>query len=191
MIIVTEKLIHDLRESTQKQISQTENLHLLTNEELNWRPGEDSWSILECLEHLNLYGDFYIPEMEKSIKRSNTVCQKNFRSGILGNYFAKAMLPREKLNKMKTFKSKNPIGSALDKTTIKRFIRQQKQLLDLLNQAKKIDLSKTKTGTTISRFVKLKIGDVFRVVIYHNERHLVQINKIKRAYAQQNQHSLQ
>ncbi len=55
-----------------------------------------SWSILECLEHLNLYGDFYIPEIKNRIESSKTLPKENFKSRILGNYFAKSMLPKEK-----------------------------------------------------------------------------------------------
>src|SRR5690606_11364077 len=102
----------------------------------------------------------------------------NFKSGVLGGYFAKSMLPKEKLNKMKTFKDKDPMGSKLDKTSIDRFISQQAQILNLLDKSREIDLNKTKTAISISKLIKLKIGDTFRVVIYHNERHIVQANKI-------------
>lgn len=88
------------------------------------------------------------------------------------------MLPKEKLNKMKTFKDKNPIGSKLDKKTIERFISQQEQILNLLDKSREIDLNKTKTAISITNLIKLKIGDTFRVVIYHNERHLEQANKL-------------
>ena len=88
------------------------------------------------------------------------------------------MLPREKLNKMKTFKDKNPLGSELDKRTLERFITQQEQLLSLLEKAKNIDLNKTKTAISISKWIELKLGDTFRVVVYHNDRHIVQAKKI-------------
>jgi hypothetical protein len=88
------------------------------------------------------------------------------------------MLPKDQVNKMKTFTSMNPIGSRLDKTTVTRFITQQQKLLKILEQAKKIDLNKTKTSISISKLIKLKLGDTFKVVIYHNERHIAQAKKI-------------
>ena len=178
MTIISEKLIQDLIERTRININQAEKFSLLSTEKLNFRAQKESWSILECFEHLNLYGDFYIPEIKKRIENSKTQPKENFKSGLLGNYFAESMLPKEKLNKMKTFKDKNPIGSKLDKSTIKRFISQQEKILNLLDQSREIDLNKTKTAISISKLIKLKIGDTFRVVIYHNERHLVQANKM-------------
>lgn len=178
MTIKSEQLIQDLIERTRININQAEKFNSLSTEKLNWRIGQDSWSILECFEHLNLYGDFYIPEIKNRIESSKTLSKENFKSGILGDYFAKSMLPKEKLNKMKTFKDKNPIGSGLDKRTIERFINQQEQLLNLLDKSKEIDLNKIKTAISISKWIKLKLGDTFRVVIYHNDRHIVQANKI-------------
>lgn len=177
MVIATKQLIQDLVERTERNIEQAEKFNPLSIEKLNWREEQDSWSILECFEHLNLYGDFYIPEIKNRIEGSKTKPKESFKSGILGNYFAKSMLPKEELNKMKTFKDKNPIGSRLDKDTIDRFISQQEQILSLLDKSREINLNKTKTAISISKLIKLKIGDTFRVVIYHNERHLVQANK--------------
>jgi len=178
MKIASEKLIQDLVERTRININQVKKFNSLSEEILNQKPGSEKWSILECIEHLNLYGDFYIPEISRSIGKSKTESNATFKSGFLGNYFAKTMLPNEKLNKMKTFKDKNPIGSSLDKTTLQRFLTQQVQLLDLLEKAKMVDLNKTKTTISISKWIKLKLGDTFRVVIYHNDRHMVQANKI-------------
>lgn len=178
MTIASEKLIQDLIERTRININQAERFSLISIEKLNLRQKQDSWSILECLEHLNLYGDFYIPEIKNRIENSKTHPKENFKSGILGNYFAKSMSPKEKLNKMKTFKDKNPLGSKLDKSTIERFISQQEIILNLLDKSREMDLNKTKTAISISKLIRLKIGDTFRVVVYHNERHIMQANKI-------------
>ena len=146
---------------------------------LTWKEKTDSWSILECLEHLNLYGDFYLPQMEKSIKNTTFKNENEFRSGLLGNYFAKTMLPEEKLNKMKTFKDKNPLNANLDRTVIEKCIDQQIKFIDLLNQSRNVSLNKVKIITSISSFIKLKLGDTFQFIINHNIRHLKQIERIQ------------
>jgi hypothetical protein len=178
MTIDSEALIRDLIERTQKNINQAEKINLLTLDRLDFRDGDNSWSILECFEHLNLYGDFYIPEIETKINSSKKLPTANFKSGVLGNYLAKSMLPKENMNKMKTFKDKNPIRRSLNKRTVERFILQQERILDLLDKSRSINLNKTKTAISISKLIKLKLGDTFRVIVYHNERHIVQANNI-------------
>ncbi|WP_020528099.1 DinB family protein [Flexithrix dorotheae] len=178
MKISNTSLIEDLIERTRENLNQAESFMEFSSEMLNWRQYENKWSILECIAHLNLYGDFYLPEINNRIENARQLDNPIFRSGWLGNYFAKSMLPREKLNKMKTFKSMNPLGSKLDKEVLKEFINQQKTMLRLLDKARTIDLTKTKTSISISNFIKLRLGDTFRVVIYHNQRHIVQANNV-------------
>lgn len=178
MKILSKKLLEELTLQTTNHLSFAESLKLQTIECLNKRLAADSWSVLECLEHLNLYGYFYLPELSKRINATTTQPDVYFKSGWLGNYFAQSMLPKEKINKMKTFKSMNPIGSTLDFKTIDVFINQQQQLLELLMKADKVSLHKTKTSISISNLIKLKLGDTFRFVSNHNERHVVQAKKV-------------
>lgn len=173
----SEFLLADLRERTQKHIRAAEELLTLSDEQLNQRSSETSWSALECLEHLNLYGDFYLPEISQKIAGSRHQSEHHFKSGLLGNYFANSMLPKEKLNKMKTLKDKNTLGSFLTRQTIHRFIDQQQEMLTLLEKAADVSLNRTKTRISIPLPVRLKLGDTFRFVIYHNERHILQAKK--------------
>jgi hypothetical protein len=176
--MLSKDLLQDLLERTQENKNKAEGFTHLPLEILNWKSSPDSWSILECLEHLNRYGDYYIPEIEKRITTSQQRPAENFKSGWLGDYFAKTMLPREKLNKMKTFKSMDPVGSKLNMDTLKKFLNQQQAILNLLDKSKEVDLTNTKTGISISKWIKLRLGDTFRVVIYHNQRHMAQAERV-------------
>lgn len=179
MKLESNNLIDDLIRRTKENLNNAEALKQEEFRFLNHKADNETWSVLECIEHLNLYGDFYMPEIRQSITNSKYKTPAPiFISGrILGNYFANSMLPKEKLNKMKTFKDKNPAGSNLSISTLNKFINQQKETLDLLDLARKVDLNKTKTSISITKLLKLKLGDTFRVIIYHNQRHLVQAKK--------------
>lgn len=178
MKIKAEFLIEDLIERTKEQLNKAEQFKQLSLEQLNWKKKPESWSVLECIEHLNLYGDFYLPEIELQLTNSKHIQPAEFfKSGLFGNYFAKMMLPKEKVNKMKTFKDKNPAGSKLNIYTLDRFIEQQSRMLTLLNKARQINITKARTAISISNFIKLRLGDTFRVVVYHNQRHLLQATK--------------
>ncbi len=175
----SENLIQSLIEESRQLINQVEKLKTNDLQILTWKENPNSWCILECLEHLNLYGDFYLPQIENSIKDAKSKNEIEFRSGFLGNYFAKSMLPKEKLNKMKTFKDKNPLNTNPDRTVIEKFINQQVKLIDLLNLSRNISLNKVKISTSISNFIKLRLGDTFQFIINHNIRHLEQIRRIQ------------
>ena len=178
----SEKLITQLIEQTKQIIAQAKILKGCELDVLTFRENQKCWNILECLEHLNLYGDFYLPEIESKIAKSITTTEIEFKSGLLGNYFAKSMLPKEKLNKMKTFKNKNPLNNKIDRTVIDTFINQQMKLLELLNQSRTVSLSQTKINISISSFIRLQLGDAFQFYLNHIMRHLQQIEKIKTSF---------
>lgn len=177
----SEELIQTLTDQTHQILNQVEKMKSYDLKTLTWKEHEQSWCMLECLEHLNRYGHFYLPQLVDKIRNSTTPAEKNFKPGILGNYFAQSMLPKDKLNKMKTFKDKNPLYVNLNKTVIEECINQQNQLLALLNQSRKVSLNKVKIPTSISSFIKLKLGDTLRFVINHNIRHLQQIDRVHQA----------
>jgi len=175
----SEVLIQTLIEQTKVIIYQLEKLRYEDIQNLTWRENDLSWNILECIEHINRYGDFYLPEIASKIETSNTKADVEFKSGWLGSYFAKSMAPKEKLNKMATFKDKNPLYVELNASVIDTCIDQQEKLLVLLHQARKVSLNKVKINISISKFIKLKLGDTFQFFINHISRHLVQIENIK------------
>ena len=175
----SEQLIQNAIEQTRQIINHAERLKNNDLRTLTRKENPGSWSILECLEHLNLYGDFYLPEIEHAIKNSYTKNDAEFKSSWLGNYFAKSMLPKEHMKKMKTFKDKNPLNAQLDKRVIERFIHQQIEMIELLTESEKISLNKVKIKISISRLIKLKLGDTFQFVINHNIRHMKQIERIE------------
>ncbi len=183
----SEKLLQSFIEETRQLINQAEKLKTRDMDTLTWKGNPVSWNILECLEHLNLYGDFYLPQIEHKIRISRTKSDPDFNSGFLGSYFAKSMLPKEKLNKMKTFKDKNPLNEKLDKRVIDKFISQQIKLLDLLNQSRNVSLNRVKIEISIARFIKLKLGDTFQFFINHSIRHFRQIERIESEIVNQRQ----
>lgn len=171
-------LLESLIVQTQEIKSLGKKLKLVNIENLEWRESTTAWNVLECVQHMNLYGDYYLETIQRAIQNTDHKMQEDFSSGWLGNYFAQSMLPKQKLNKIKTFKDKDPIGTQLTIEVIDTFVNQQAELIDLLNQAKAVNIQKTKVTISITKWIKLRLGDTFRFFINHNLRHLNQIDRI-------------
>ena len=71
----------------------------LPTDVLSRRPANGGWSIAECLWHLNSYGDYYLPAIEKGLACGYPV-STTFSSSWLGAYFTRLMQPGEKMKKM-------------------------------------------------------------------------------------------
>ncbi|MEO0896930.1 MAG: DinB family protein [Bacteroidota bacterium] len=141
---------------------------------LNMKSASDRWSPMECIKHLNLCGEFYLPETENVLSKSPKGSHPIFKPGWLGNYFVEAIRPKAKLNKMKTFKAMTPNEIRFGKECTDLALVQMKRWLDLLEKSKEYNLSKISVATALSPFIKMRLGDIIRFNFHHIERHLVQ-----------------
>lgn len=142
------------------------------------QPEGGGWSIAQCLWHLNSYGDYYLPLISEALESAADAAEADlFKSTKLGDYFANLMEPGPQKKKIKAFKKHTP-GTILDPYEVTaEFIRQQEVLLACITLARKKDLNKIKIPVSIMPILKLRLGDVFRFLIAHNERHLQQAKR--------------
>jgi uncharacterized damage-inducible protein DinB len=141
------------------------------------QPAPGKWSVIQVLEHLNSYGNYYLRALEKALAQDKPAVEF-FKPGWLGNYFTKIMKPNEKgivTNKMQTPKGHKPTAKPDAFPTIQTFCSQQLYLLQLLEQAKEKNIGKIRVPISLTRFIKMKAGDTFRFFIAHEQRHFVQI----------------
>lgn len=187
MQIERNQLIEDLIARVKQATCSVRKLKELPEVQLNTRNKESAWTILECIEHLNRYGDFYLPEIEKQLfETSSDPGAKSFKPGIIGNYFVGMIQVKNgKLKKMKTPKEMDPILSDLTITTIDRFLKQQERLTALLQLAKQKDLTHIKTAISLTKMIRLRLGDTLRFVVYHIERHIAQAELIAKVNSSQ------
>lgn len=171
--------ISELITITHQCKKELQDLKQLDTETLNFRPAEKKWSILEVIEHLTYYGDFYIPEFTKRIEQSNyRTPAENLKPGMLGAYFVKSIQPVEGFKPMQTLGKFNPLNSEIQKSILDTFDAQLDGFLKVLEASKTVNLNKTKASVSIAPWMKLKLCDLLRVVIYHNQRHFIQISRV-------------
>ena len=142
-------------------------------------PRDGGWSAAQCLDHLNGYGDYYLPLLERAIRqaRSQRRFSASYRSGWLGDYFTAMMEPGTDgtpAKKMQAFRKHIPAASVAPETALARFIEQGEKMLQLLDEAEGLQLGLRSVPLSIAPFIRLKTGDVFRFVLAHNARHAAQ-----------------
>ncbi len=176
MKIKSFEIIRELKDITDDISSFVLSLEKLPEGELLWRPDATSWNILECLEHLNRYAEFYHPIIRTSIEKFEGNPSYDFRPGWLGHKAVKDMLPKKGMKKMNTFSKMDPLKSDSDNSDeMKRFLIHQNELGILLEKSLATDLNKIRIPTMLGNWIRFKLGDIFRFLVYHNERHRRQI----------------
>ncbi|SFW73625.1 DinB superfamily protein [Chitinophaga sancti] len=184
----TPVLLNELILQVDVLLSTAKEQLLTAQEEILLRqPAPEKWSAAQCLDHLNGYTRFYIPAIEKAITAKLTGSLPSmpspvFRSGWLGNYFTKMMLPKADGHpgmKMQAPKGYRPLARLDAKAVVNEFIEWQERMKLTLEQAKIINLESIKIPTTLGNWLKFSLGDTFRFVIAHEQRHMAQALRAK------------
>ena len=173
----SEDLLNELQEDVRKIKAAGEHLSSADPRKLIYQTHPEKWSVVQVLEHMNAYGRYYLPAIDKAIAFKSAEPSVWFNSGFLGNYFTKSMKPTnvyEVKNKMKTMKAYTFPNSLNVETVVKEFLGQQDRLIQLMEVARGRDLNSIRIPITISKMVKLKLGDVFRFLVAHEQRHMIQ-----------------
>jgi uncharacterized damage-inducible protein DinB len=171
-------LVAELRTLTDRaRTTLAERVDPLPLDRLNQRPADGGWTPLEVLEHVNRYMAIYLPRFERAFRQAAITDDPGFTPGWLGNKLAESMLPQDGAvkNKMRTFRSKNPRGTELDRSVIATFRADLDRLGKLLVFIPDRSLE-GKVKTTLP-LIRIKLGDALRFLIYHTERHRVQLER--------------
>lgn len=168
-------LIRELAAIAEEDYKAILGLGKLPDEILNRKPSSTGWSALECVEHLNLYADYYLPKIAdvfENIPEANN--NSVFKSGLIGDYLVGMVKIKDGSKKVKTFAAMNPDGKKLGSNVVIKFLDNQKLLLELLQKAETANMNKGRISVTFSQLVRLKTGDILRFMVYHNQRHIQQ-----------------
>ena len=184
MTYQTDHLIETLYAQTEHFLeTAVREWQMLPPERLAARPAPGAWSAAQCLEHLNVYGRYYLPAIEKAMaagKRRGHRPAPVFRSGLLGGYFTKLMQPQAdgKLkSKMQAPKNAIPQETPDPIAMLAEFINQQEAMLRLLEAAKSANLKQAKVPISIAPWLRLRLGDTFLFYTAHHQRHVLQIQR--------------
>lgn len=156
----------------------------LTDDQLRWKPAPGSWSIIECLQHLNLAEQFYIRQLQHHVGRIG-VQQVSPADQVLESDLAGRTL-RWIIDPQTTLKFPAPgvirprQAADLDVVNVLRqFVDLQTLLLTLLDKAVYLDWNGQKVPTLFGSWLKIKLGDAVLMLVAHTERHINQARRVK------------
>jgi hypothetical protein len=174
-------LITELLDRTELIKASTQPFLRLTNDQLHQSPGPGKWSIVEIFGHLNITHDIYIRCILSRITLAPDVVSESYRSGWLGDWLYKKIMPRAdgSVFKLKALKSHCAGNGIVDgKEVLESFLRKCDAIDDILRHVSTKDLQRIKIPFSFSRILRLRLGDNLRYLVAHGERHLLQAQRV-------------
>jgi uncharacterized damage-inducible protein DinB len=182
---LSDELLLSLRNITHANISLiSKKCTYLGDNQITWRPSAESWNIQEVLSHLNSYSTYYHQTFIDKIQNTKF---KNVKESFVPSPLGRSAWKSMKLGRLNNIKRKfrapknlNPSLdlNLIDHEPVVNFINNQGELITILDNAENVNLKKVKIPISISKIVRLRLGDALMFVIYHNERHIQQVKNI-------------
>lgn len=145
-------------------------------ESLQRRRDGNTWNALECIAHLNVFLEMYMPRLEQAIHRSKA---RRWNPGTDVRYTrtGRRIVKRANIANKKPRRTpkRYDFGNApLGNDVIKTFLINSERLLRNIQAARAVDLNRAKIGWGPSSFFKLTLGNVLEWLVLHGQRHVQQ-----------------
>ncbi|AUD02861.1 DinB family protein [Spirosoma pollinicola] len=156
----------------------------LTDEQLRWKPAPDKWSIVECLQHLNLAERFYIRNIQHKVDALGFIqtapVDQSLESDWIGKAFLYVVDPQIKI-KVPAPGTVRPRSASdlLPADVMTQFVDLQTLLHTLLDKAVYLDWNQEKVMSLFGNWLKIRVGDAIRMLVAHTERHMKQAMRVK------------
>lgn len=158
-------------------LSQTEEVQLHVPE----APGK--WNMLQCLEHMSLATRVYTENVREALAGNQLpAAREEYKGHWKGRMFARMNAPKpggEIPMKLKTFKTMDPPPKLDSNAVIDEFYREHEMMIALINESRAVNIDRIKVATALGSWVKLRMGEAFRFLLAHTQRHVVQLQRIK------------
>jgi hypothetical protein len=152
----------------------------LTDEQFHWQPRPDSWSVAQCIEHLNVTARLYLPKLDEGIAdaiRRGAYGPGPFAYNWLGRLMVWVVQPTTRV-KAKAPKPFQPAHGRPRQEVMAAFRAYQVQYVDRLRQANGLDLSRAKASSPLAAWIRMPLGSGFGMMIAHEHRHLAQARRV-------------
>jgi hypothetical protein len=181
MYMTSSELLAVVNQITAENLQELKNkLSKLSHEQESWRPNDATWNLLEIYAHLNAFAAFYHTAFKHRIATTKfRTFKENFLSSPLGKSAWKSMKLGNAQNVKRRFKTQRNYNPFVNKELLtgnerSELITNLEELILICEQAKTINIRKAKVPISISKIVRLRVGDALLFVAYHNQRHIQQ-----------------
>ena len=160
----------------------------LSDEEFHWQPRPESWSVAQCIDHLNVTARLYLPMLDEGI--ASAIRRGLYDTGPFSyNWVGRTLLRLVEPNSRFRAKAPRPFQPAAGRPlhdVMAAFRAYQVQYIDRLRQASGLDLARARVASPLARWIRVPLGSAFAFLIAHERRHLGQARRVLETLAHLN-----
>jgi hypothetical protein len=159
----------------------------LTDLAFTWQPAPDSWSVVQCIDHLNSTAREYLPMLDQGIAdaiRRGLYSPGPYTYNWIGRLMTWVVDPNTRI-RAKAPRAFLPPAPRPRHDVMAAFRAYQVQYIDRLRQANGLDLARARVASPAARWIRMPLGSGFATMIAHERRHLQQARRVVQKFSEQ------
>lgn len=151
----------------------------MSNEQLNWKPGEKNWSVAQCLDHIIKTNEQFYPEFGKLLAGGR---KNSFWENISpftawgGRFLIKAVSEDSKKAKAPSKAIVPP--SDIDAGIVDKFADHISEVNKKIEAIANVDRKKTVVTSPFLVIWTYTLDDAYTVLVEHSKRHMRQAKRV-------------
>ena len=153
----------------------------LLHYQLNLRLESDQWSIAECVAHLNLFSETFLPIISdacEQARKSGWVVDGPFTTDVIGRLLKYALEPPSKWKAVTTAAFEPLVVEPLEQVA-PRFYELQSDLICVIRSAANLNLNRIRIISPLSNHVRYNLYSCFLIIAAHQRRHIWQAEQTR------------
>lgn len=151
----------------------------LSEEQLNWRPAPGCWSVGQCLEHLCITGELYLPPMAGAIQGKPSRRVEQIVPGWLGRWFIRNFVEPSPKSKKVDAPNKIKPAAQVGLGVLERFLTGNQKCRELMRAAREADVNRIRFWNPFIPGLRWTVGTGLEIIAGHERRHLLQAKQVK------------
>ena len=146
------------------------------------RPRHEAWSAAECLSHLVITAEAYLPVWRAAFQAASadSDTERPFRLDLWGRFFVWLLEPPARF-RMPAPRAFEPVDAGPPERVLPAFLESQESLLAMLRQGAALPLDRIKIASPFNQRLHYNIWSSFCANASHHRRHLWQAERAAQA----------
>ncbi len=149
------------------------------------RNDDARWSVAECIAHLNITSEAFIPRLRKAIEEARQLppAKGEYKRDFLGALFGGAVGPMKRLGNMRLFRVKTPPafvpnGQQAKNVSVAEFRRLQEILTELVRESDEKAIDQVRITSPFGEKIHYNCYSAFVMIPRHQMRHVEQAEEV-------------
>jgi len=151
----------------------------LDAEQLNQSPAPGSWSVGQCLEHLYIANEVYLPPMTRALQGQSPSAVEQVTPGWFGRYFIRTYIDPTTQKARAKAPGKIRPAQRVDADILARFLRSNDAARDLVRRASAFDVNRIRFKNPFVGGIRFTVGTGIEIIWRHQRRHLLQAERAR------------